>query len=247
LTIASSTGLSLFAINGFGSTTASNGFNITNGCYAINNSCIGGSGGGSGTVTSIATNNGLTGGTITTTGTLGLDTSLLSTNTLTAWNGSKLAATGTPQLTIGNLLATSTTATSTVDYGLNVATAGGCLAVNSNCVSLVRPYFASSTGDAVVAIPVVAGEKVMVTAIANGSSGCQANPMTATFDWRPATYAASTTIESLSSNAGNARGAPKCSASSADMEIATTTDTWYYEMNGTANIERTIVMAQKYN
>lgn len=74
----------------------------------------GGGGGGSGTVTSVATNNGLTGGTITTTGTLGLDISQLSTNALVSWNGTQLSATGTPQLTVGTVLATSTTATSTL-------------------------------------------------------------------------------------------------------------------------------------
>lgn len=47
------------------------GINLTGGgCFAINGTCVGA--GGSGTVTSIATNNGITGGTITTTGTIGL-------------------------------------------------------------------------------------------------------------------------------------------------------------------------------
>lgn len=50
--------------------TFSHGINITNGCFAINGTCVGS--GGSGTVTSVATNNGITGGTITTTGTIGL-------------------------------------------------------------------------------------------------------------------------------------------------------------------------------
>ncbi|MBI5457512.1 hypothetical protein HY971_02180, partial [Candidatus Kaiserbacteria bacterium] len=47
-----------------------NGVNLTGGCFSINGTCVGG--GGSGTVTSIATNDGLTGGTITTSGTIGL-------------------------------------------------------------------------------------------------------------------------------------------------------------------------------
>lgn len=64
-------------------------------------------------VSSVATNNGLTGGTITTTGTIGLNTTGLSTNALTTWNGSNLVATGTPQLTVGNLVATSSSLTST--------------------------------------------------------------------------------------------------------------------------------------
>ncbi len=65
---------SLLSIQGVANfTTATStfygGLNLTAGCYAINGTCVGGSGG---TVTSIATNNGLTGGTITTTGTIGL-------------------------------------------------------------------------------------------------------------------------------------------------------------------------------
>jgi hypothetical protein len=94
-----------------------------------------------GTVTSIATNNGITGGTITTTGTIGLDISGLSTNALTAWNGSKLVATGTPQLTVGNLLATSTTATSTFAATTTAAQA------DTNNVALARPaaIFSTST------------------------------------------------------------------------------------------------------
>lgn len=65
--------------------------------------------GGSGTVTSVATNNGLTGGTITTTGTLGLDTTSLSPNALIGWNavGNDITATGTPTIYVGNIFATS--------------------------------------------------------------------------------------------------------------------------------------------
>lgn len=92
--------------------TFAGGINMTHGCYAINGSCVGGSGGGSGTVTSVATNNGLTGGTITTTGTIGLNTSGFSTNGLLTWNGSNIVATGTPLLTVGNLISTTTTASS---------------------------------------------------------------------------------------------------------------------------------------
>ncbi|MDE1944828.1 MAG: hypothetical protein KGI03_00950 [Patescibacteria group bacterium] len=75
-----------------------------------------GSGGGTiisgSAVTSVATNNGLTGGPITSSGTIGLNTAGLSTNALTAWNGSNLVATGTPTLTVGNLIGTSTSASS---------------------------------------------------------------------------------------------------------------------------------------
>jgi len=92
---------------------------------------ISGGGGGSGSVTSVGTNNGLTGGTITTTGTIGLDITGLSTNAITAWDGSKLVATGTPRLTVGYITAT-TTATSTYGGGINLAT--GCFAINNTCI-----------------------------------------------------------------------------------------------------------------
>lgn len=107
------------------STTATStmkGINLPyGGCFAINGVCLTTSSGG--TVTSVATNNGLTGGTITTTGTLGLDITKLVSGSLITWNGSTLVATGTQQLTVGNLIATTTTATSTF-YSMvsNVAT-----------------------------------------------------------------------------------------------------------------------------
>lgn len=70
--------------------------------------------GGGGTVTSVATNNGLTGGTITTSGTIGLNVTGLSPRALVTWDGSNLVATGTPQLTVGNLVSTTTSFSSFV-------------------------------------------------------------------------------------------------------------------------------------
>ncbi|HEY4479914.1 MAG TPA: helix-turn-helix domain-containing protein, partial [Candidatus Paceibacterota bacterium] len=101
---------------------------------------------GSGTVTSISTNNGLTGGDITTTGTIGLNTAGFSVNGLLTWDGSNLVATGTPQLTVGNILATSTNATSTFEHNLAINGTGtttsnggfnisaGCFAINGTCI-----------------------------------------------------------------------------------------------------------------
>jgi len=73
-----------------------------------------------GTITSIATNNGLSGGTITTFRHSGLDLTKIGgiTTALSFWNGSQLQATGTPSLTIGYLIGTSTTATSTFAAGV---------------------------------------------------------------------------------------------------------------------------------
>ncbi|MFA6432617.1 MAG: kelch repeat-containing protein, partial [Candidatus Paceibacterota bacterium] len=108
---------------------------------------------GSGTVTSIATNNGLTGGVISTTGTLGLDTTSIITGALLQYDGTRLAATGTPSLTIGYLIATST-ATSTFAAGIQASAlnitatnatstfangiqlSGGCFrGVDGNCIT----------------------------------------------------------------------------------------------------------------
>ncbi|MFA5810481.1 MAG: hypothetical protein WC935_09170, partial [Thermoleophilia bacterium] len=108
---------------------------------------------GSGTVTSIATNNGLTGGVISTTGTLGLDTTSILTGALLQYDGTRLAATGTPSLTIGYLIATST-ATSTFAAGIQASAlnitatnatstfangiqlSGGCFrGVDGNCIT----------------------------------------------------------------------------------------------------------------
>ncbi len=105
-------------ISGQATSTSNVGFNLTAGCFAVNGACVGGGGGG--TVTSVATNNGLTGGTITDTGTIGLNTAGFSTNALLTWDGSNLVATGTPQLTAGYFLATSTTA-STFPYASTTA------------------------------------------------------------------------------------------------------------------------------
>lgn len=80
---ASSTGASLLSVSSFGTTTlqglnitgsatttSAAGLRLTGGCFSLSDGvCIVA---GTGTVTSIATNNGLTGGTITTSGTLGL-------------------------------------------------------------------------------------------------------------------------------------------------------------------------------
>lgn len=82
-------------------------------------------------VSSVATNNGLTGGTITTTGTIGLDLTKIVNNTLLIYNGSQLQATGTPSLTSGYFIATTSIA-SQLPYASSTAiTASGQLSVGS--------------------------------------------------------------------------------------------------------------------
>lgn len=94
--IATTSPYALFSIGntgGIGFTLATStfnttgGINITNGCYAINGTCLSSSGGGgSGTVTSVATTYPITGGTITTSGTLAL---AFGTTTSNLWAGTQ--------------------------------------------------------------------------------------------------------------------------------------------------------------
>lgn len=82
---------------------------------------------GIGGVSSISTNNGLTGGPITTTGTIGLNTTGFLTNGLLTWNGSNLVATGTPALSVGFIIATTTTTstfTGGATFGINTGNVG---------------------------------------------------------------------------------------------------------------------------
>lgn len=165
--IASTTPRSLFSIgttNGINFSTATSTFNSTGGinlanggCYAIAGTCL--SSGGSGTVTSVAAGNGLSASPspITTTGTLSINSTGLLTNGLVTWNGTNLVATGTPQLVVGYITATSTTASSTLANGVNItsgcfAQAGVCLSassltgqVNSGTINQAAFYAANGT------------------------------------------------------------------------------------------------------
>src|SRR3990167_4233948 len=121
-----------------GTSTFAGGIDLSAGCFAINGVCVGG-GGGSGTVTSITAGGGLTGGIITTSGTIALDLTATnawtSVSTTTFAGGISVAAIGGLTsasgltLTGGNIQSSgnidiSTTATSTWAGGLQVATDG---------------------------------------------------------------------------------------------------------------------------
>lgn len=95
--------------------SSTGGLNLTAGCYAIRGTCVGGSGG-SGTVTNVATDATLTGGPITTTGTLGIDLTHPNTWTgLQQFNGNA----STTQLTVtGSSYFTGATATSTISNAM---------------------------------------------------------------------------------------------------------------------------------
>ncbi len=92
----------------------------SDGCATWTSNILSTASGPCGSVTSIATNNGLTGGTITTSGTIGLNTAGLSVNAPVTWNGTNLAATGTPSLTVGYLNSTSTSDTSTFKHSVHI-------------------------------------------------------------------------------------------------------------------------------
>ncbi len=108
-------------VNGSASSTFLGGVDVARICIKNTTTCLAAAAAGG--VTSVATNNGITGGTITTTGTIGLDLTKIVNNTLLIYNGSQLQATGTQQLTVGNLLATTTDAANTMSSFLNIGSA----------------------------------------------------------------------------------------------------------------------------
>ncbi|MDE1941289.1 MAG: hypothetical protein KGI66_04175, partial [Patescibacteria group bacterium] len=132
--LASTTGI--LAVNQGGTGTSSapalNQLLIGNGAGGYNYVATSSLGLANGTVTSIATNNGLTGGTITSSGTIGLNTANLAANILTYWDGSNLHATSSP--TVGYITATSSTATST--FAGNVAIGTGDVFANNTSLAL---------------------------------------------------------------------------------------------------------------
>ncbi|KND46770.1 MAG: hypothetical protein AB201_03475, partial [Parcubacteria bacterium C7867-006] len=104
-------------ISGQATSTSNVGFNITNGCFAVGGNCL------TSFVNTIA--NGGTG-----------STSFAPNSIITSnFDGSALIATGT-QLTVGNLLATSTTATSTLMGGLSVGGSNLVADINTGFVGV---------------------------------------------------------------------------------------------------------------
>lgn len=128
LSVTGTSSAAQFDAYGTATSTFNRGVNIAGGCFSISGICIGAS---SGTVTSVATNNGLTGGAITTTGTLGLDISKLNSNSNQVfWDGTRLFS-STSQMTVGSILAT-TTSTSQFwgNVGISTSTPWAQFAIN---------------------------------------------------------------------------------------------------------------------
>lgn len=158
----SQTGSATTTILSNATSTFATGINISGGCFAIANSCIGGSGGG-GTVTSITAGNGLTGGVITTSGTIALSTVSLAnggtatttggvTNGIEYYNGTALTnsynmlfdgtnlgiGTSTPGsiLSVGNTNGINfSTATSTFNSTGGIKINSGCFQLINTCIN----------------------------------------------------------------------------------------------------------------
>ncbi len=151
-------------------------------------------------VSSVATNAGLTGGTITTTGTIGLDLTKEVANTLQIWNGTQLAATGTPSLTAGYFIATTTNASQlpyasttalTVSGAIYIPNAAdpsiisnGQLAVNTTAASSSLHYYDGTAERAL--FPVTERTFVIASSTLLSYKGLGA---TSTIEWGPALYA----------------------------------------------------------
>jgi len=124
--------------------TFANGIQINGGCLTVGGSCLTNN---TGTVTSVSGSGGTTGfalnggpittsGTLTLSGTLGLanggtNATAYPLNSLLFSNGTNFTGTSSP--TVGYIVATSTTATSTLANGVNLL--GGCVEVNGACIS----------------------------------------------------------------------------------------------------------------
>lgn len=140
------------------------------------------------------------------------------------------------------------TATSTFSNGIRLT--GGCVTVNGSCIggagsgSTITTYYATTTADTVIAIPVINGDIIQVTGYIHATTGCDATTATGDFKWRPSSWAASTTLFSLSARTNTQA---YCGEGQPWQRTATTTDTWFFEvintLTGTANLQS--IMAQK--
>lgn len=110
------------------SSTFADGINLTSGCYAINGTCLSTGGGGSGTVTNIATTWPITGGPITTTGTLGFN----GLSTTSPWTNGQIA-----EVTSGNQISSVATGTISTLGGITVTGSPYIIGANTTLSCLV--------------------------------------------------------------------------------------------------------------
>lgn len=154
-------------IAGSATNTATNGFSISGGCFAVNNVCISGGGGS------------LSGGTAGMIASWVNSTSLTATGTPTFANffgTSSATSTLTGPLLVDRIQVSSTTATSTFANGLNIS--AGCFAINGTCLSgssggtsswlVVKRGVATSTGAyatgfVATTVPMTANQVIRVT------------------------------------------------------------------------------------
>jgi hypothetical protein len=110
--------------------------------------------------------------------------------------------------------------------------------------SSVTPYFATSTSDAIISIPVISGDTVQVSAQARGNTtNCSAGSVSANFNFKQSSFAATTTLETLSFRTTG--GTTRCYGVSFFQQVATTTETWNLEVVNAASAELETVMAQR--
>lgn len=164
---------------------------------------------GNGTVTSVGTNNGLTGGTITDSGTIGLNTTGLSTNGLITWNGSNLVATGTPQLTVGNVLATSTTPSLFINASTTNISSSYSSSTNYVAGDVTVPHLGTAAGAFLASDPT---GKIIATSTPSGGTsafvGMGYASTTSTGYWQvPVTLTAGQKIYIQANNGNSASGA----------------------------------------
>lgn len=220
-----------------GTSTMANGVNLTAGCFSRNGVCLGG---GSGTVTSIATTYPVMGGPIMTTGTVAL---AFGTTTSNTWAGTQ---------TFTNAPVLSSLATPAGAY-LAVNPSGTVIATTTlgggGSGSTVTPYFASTSSSnfSQIRVPVVAGDIIQFLVTNKLSSSCNgATYVSVDAVFKPDTFAASTTGQTWSNGQFSA-GVTGCSATGFYVYgPATTTDTVNIAALTGANWEYVSVMATRY-
>lgn len=174
------TDLSIGLVNGINISTISTstfpfGMNIKKGCYAIAGTCIGTGGGGSGTVTSITATSPLTGGAITTSGSIGCQTasgSQAGCLSSADWNTFSSKGIGTITSLTGDVAGSGTgvVGTTLATVNGNVGSFGGVTSIPNFTVN--AKGLVTAAGASTPSIPV--GDITGTLPIANGGTGLAA-------------------------------------------------------------------------
>lgn len=106
-------------------------------------------------------------------------------------------------------------------------------------------YSATSSTDAIIQVPVVAGNYVQVWFNANGSA-CTATINNASFNMYQSSWGATTTLATPGYHFNSGSTPPQCGVSYVYSQVATTTETWNFEAT-TGSFSTYTVMAQKFS